>query len=195
MSRTLIGLTGGIATGKTTVADYLAQAYSLPVLDADLYARNSVQRGSPIWDAIVRRYGKTVQHSDGQLNRKKLGDIIFSSTVERQWLEAQIHPDVRRQFRSEMKQLTTSVAVLAIPLLFEAKMTDLVTTIWVVVCSRQQQIERLRRRNSLSVEQARARLDSQFPLAQKVAAADVVLDNSSSVESLYRQVDRALKLK
>lgn len=191
MSRILIGLTGGIATGKTTVANYLAKAYHLPVLDADLYARNSVQPGSPIQKAVCDRYGEAVQSSDGKLNRQKLGDIIFSSPVERQWLEAQIHPDVRQQFYLAIERLTEPIAVLVVPLLFEAKMTDLATQIWVVFCSPKQQLERLMQRDRLSLSQAQSRLDSQLPISQKIAAADVALDNSATSDYLYQQIDRA----
>ena len=188
----IIGLTGGIGTGKTTVSNYLADTYQLPILDADSYARDAVQPGSPVLNRIITRYGSEVQLADRTLNRKRLGEIIFPNPEERQWLEQQIHPYVRDRIESQLNILESPTVVLVIPLLFEANMTDLVTEIWVVCCSVEQQIQRIRERDRLSLEQAQSRLNSQLPLAEKVARADVVLDNSSTRDSLLQQVDRAL---
>ena len=187
----IIGLTGGIATGKTTVSNYLAHRYQLPVLDADIYAREAVQVGSPILSKICERYGSGVQLPDGTLNRKRLGEIVFSNPAQRQWLEQQIHPYVRDRFQSELNTLVAPTVVLVVPLLFEAGMTDLATEIWVVTCSPEQQLRRMIERDRLSLEQAQARINSQLPLAEKVARADVVLDNSSTPEALLKQVDLA----
>ncbi|MBD2662886.1 dephospho-CoA kinase [Richelia sinica FACHB-800] len=187
----LIGLTGGIATGKTTVADYLASKYHVPILDADIYARDAVALDSPILTKIVHRYGEGILLADGNLNRPKLGEIIFNQTHERQWLESVIHPYVGDRFRQAMMESTAPTLVLVIPLLFEAGLQHLSTEIWVVSCSPQQQQQRLIQRNHLTPEQAAARINSQFPLAEKVALADVVLDNSSSLEFLLQQIDIA----
>jgi dephospho-CoA kinase len=188
----IIGLTGGIGTGKTTVSNYLRQRYQLPVLDADIYARDAVQLGSAILSKIFERYGVSVQLPDGTLNRKGLGEIIFNNPDERKWVEQQIHPYVRDRFQSELDTLVAPIIVLVVPLLFEAGMTDLVTEIWVVSCSPQQQLKRLMERDCLSLEQAQARLNNQLPLHEKVARANVVLDNSSTLEVLLKQVDLAL---
>lgn len=194
MSKRLIGLTGGIATGKTTVSQYLSQKYCLPILDADLYAREAVAEGSPILQNIFTRYGDKVILPDGSLNRSALGEIIFNNSLEKQWLENQIHPYVRDRFQQELQHIDNNVVVLDIPLLFEANLTDTVTEIWVVTCDRSKQINRLQQRNSLSATQAEARIDSQLPLAQKTAMADVVFDNNTSLEYLYAQIDQGLKL-
>ncbi|MBW4650016.1 MAG: dephospho-CoA kinase [Kastovskya adunca ATA6-11-RM4] len=188
----IIGLTGGIATGKTTVSDYLAEAYQLTVLDADVYARETVQPGSLVLDRIVERYGNDILGGDRTLNRRRLGEVVFANPAERQWLEQQIHPVVRSRFQAEMDNIAASTVVLAIPLLFEAKLTHLVTEIWVVYCEPTQQLERIIKRDRLTPEHAHARISSQFPLADKVAAADVVLDNASTPEHLLQQVDAAL---
>jgi dephospho-CoA kinase len=187
----IIGLTGGISTGKTTVSNYLAEAYQLPVLDADIYAREAVQLGSPVLSQIFERFGSGVQLPDATLNRKRLGEIVFSNPDERQWLEQQIHPYVRDRFHSELATLVTPTVVLVVPLLFEAGMTGLVTEIWVVSCSPEQQLQRLMERDRLFLEQAQARLNSQLPIQEKVARADIVLDNSSTLEALLKQVDIA----
>lgn len=189
----IIGLTGGIATGKTTVSNYLAATHHLPVLDADIYAREAVAPASPILSFVVERYGQEILLADGTLNRQQLGNIVFNSPSERHWLEQQIHPYVRQRMGEAMQELTQKpTIVLVIPLLFEAGLTDIVTEIWVVSCSREKQLERLMQRNNLTREQAEARINSQMPLEEKCDRADVVLDNSSTLEALLKQVDLAL---
>lgn len=193
MNKRIIGLTGGIATGKSTVANYLASAYNLPILDADIYARDAVSVGSPILSAIAQRYGSDILLPDGNLNRQKLGEIIFHRPEERYWVENLIHPYVGDRFLQEIAESSAATIVLVIPLLFEANMTNLVTEIWVVYCSESQQMQRLIQRNYLSEEQAQARILSQMSIQEKIALADYVLDNSYSVELLLKHVDEALK--
>lgn len=188
----IIGLTGGIGTGKTTVSDYLAHRYQLPVLDADIYAREAVQLGSPILSKIFERYGSDIQLPEGTINRKRLGEIIFSNLGERQWVEQQIHPYVRDRIQFQLDTLEAPIVVLVIPLLFEANMTDLVTEIWVVSCSPEQQLRRIIERDRLSPEQAKIRINNQLPLKEKIARADSILDNSSTPEALLKQVDLAV---
>ena len=191
----LIGLTGGIATGKSTVASYLAKQHNLPMLDADLYAREAVRSGSPILADIFRRYGEQVKLPNDNLNRQALGNIIFNNERERKWLESKIHPYVKNCFARAIEQIDAQQIVLVIPLLLEANMTDLVTEIWVVYCSRSEQLQRLMQRDRLTLAQAEARIDSQLSLETKVKAADVVLDNNFGLENLFRQIDRALNAK
>ncbi|MEO0836163.1 MAG: dephospho-CoA kinase [Cyanobacteria bacterium J06642_3] len=193
-TKRLIGLTGGIATGKTTVSNYLAQKYSLPVLDADIYAREAVQQDSPILQRIFERYGNQVKLPDATLNRAALGKIIFNNSEQKKWLEGQIHPFVRDRFTQELHQTSSKTVVLAIPLLFEAKLTTMVTEIWVVSCDLQKQISRLQQRDNLTPQQAKARIDSQLPLKEKAALADVVLQNNADLKYLYDQVDSAIAL-
>ena len=201
----LIGITGGIGTGKTTVSNYLKEKYQLPIWDADIYARRAVECGSQIYANIVERYGSNLISSDGSLDRRRLGEIVFSDPGERRWLERQIHPYVRDRFIENIEKLaaqtqgrgqTTSdvcpTAVLAIPLLFEVQMTDLVTEIWVVYLCPEKQIERLMVRDRLTRERAIARINAQMPLEEKCERADVVLDNSSTQLALMKQVDLAI---
>ncbi len=191
----IIGLTGGIATGKTTVANYLADVYHLPILDADIYAREAVQPESAIFHRIVERYGTSIVLPDGTLNRPELGKIIFSNIDERRWLEAQIHPFVRDRLISvsqmEMAKSADKI-VMVVPLLFEAQITNLVTEIWVVNCPLERQLQRLMLRDRLSNEQAMNRINSQMPLSEKCDRADIVLDNSSTLEFLLLQIDSAI---
>jgi dephospho-CoA kinase len=192
MTKNLIGLTGGIGTGKSTVANYLATVYNLPILDADIYARDAVSVGSPILLQIAAKYGQDMILNDGNLNRSKLGEIIFSSPEERHWLESLIHPYVRKCFDQAIKESSANTLILVIPLLFEANLQSLVNQIWVVSCSPQQQQQRLIARNNLTPEQAIARINSQLPIGEKIARADVVLDNSLTLESLLKQIDIAV---
>jgi dephospho-CoA kinase len=194
----IIGLTGGIGMGKTTVSDYLAKTYQLPVLDADVYARATVQPGTIALEDIIDRYTSKILLPDGTLDRRQLGEIVFNQPSERTWLESQIHPYVRQALSRDrdrwIQQLSDQsvTIVMVIPLLFEAQMTDLVSEIWVVSCPSNQQIQRLMQRESLSQEQANARIFSQMAIAEKRDRADVVLENSSTVEDLLQQVDRAM---
>jgi dephospho-CoA kinase len=193
MNQRLIGLTGGIATGKTTVSNYLRDRYGFPILDADIYAKEAVAIDSPILKKIIQRYGSDIQLENRELNRTKLGDIIFNNIEEKIWLESQIHPYVRKRFQEVIDSLDNPIIVLSIPLLIEANLTHLVSEIWVVFCDYEQQIQRLQQRNHLTQQQAIARIESQLPLAEKIARADVVLENSQSLDFLYQQIDENFK--
>lgn len=188
----IIGLTGGIATGKTTVSNYLA-THSCKVLDADLYAREAVEPGSKGLLAIAQRYGPDLVRADGTLDRPKLGQIIFQDNVEKQWLEALVHPFVRDRLESARDALSQEpILVMAVPLLFEAQMADLVSEIWVVTCPEAEQLRRLMERDGLTQSQAQARMESQWSLAEKCDRADVVIQNRTDLTDLYRQVNKAL---
>jgi len=188
--RRVIGLTGGIATGKSTVSHYLATHHGLPVLDADQFAREAVALGSPILTGIVQRYGPDLLQADGTLHRSKLADIVFNHSAEKTWVEQQIHPFVRQRFAMvSQTYLPSQPLVYSIPLLFEAKLTHLVSEIWVVSCTATQQRQRLMDRNRLTTEQAQTRIAAQLPLDQKIAQADVVLNNSTTITDLCAQID------
>lgn len=193
MDRRIIGLTGGIATGKSTVSDYLASRYGLPVLDADMYARQAVENGSETLDAIAHRYGSAILLPNGTLDRKQLGNIIFQDAAEKQWLEAQIHPFVRAQFARATNTFSLSqTLVYSIPLLFEANLTHLVSEVWVVYCQPEQQKQRLMQRNQLSAADAKVRIDSQMSLEQKCEKADYVIDNTTDKKSLFTKIDQII---
>ena len=193
MLKRIIGLTGGIGTGKSTVSNYLAERH-FPVFDADIYARVAVQPGSAILSQIAARYGASILLTDGSLNRQHLGEIVFDNPDERSWLEQQIHPYVRQRLENDLNSISQpdATVVMVIPLLFEAGMTDLVNETWVVYCSPTQQLERLIARDRLNLAQAQARINSQMPLQEKCDRADVVLDNTSTLPVLLKQVDLAL---
>ncbi len=185
----IIGLTGGIGMGKSTVSRYLQDAHQIPVLDADELAREAVQPGSEVLAAIAQRYG-SVLSADGSLDRPALAHIIFNSAEERRWVEQQIHPYVRDRM-AQMTQAVGGTVVWSVPLLFEASLTSQVIDIWVVYCTPEQQRQRLLQRG-LSLEQTQARIAAQWPIEQKLVYADIRLDNSSTLEVLYRQIDGAI---
>ena len=192
MTQRIIGLTGGIATGKSSVAAYLESRYKLPILDADIYARDAVKLGSVALANIAQRYGAEILLADGNLDRKQLGNIVFNDESERVWLEGQIHPYVRDRILSAQRQLTNPIVVAVVPLLFEAKMTDLASEIWVVVCDDEQQCQRLMRRDSISRLQAEARISSQMPLIEKANQANLVINNGGNLTDLYDQINRGI---
>jgi len=194
IDKIIIGLTGGIATGKTTVTNYLENKYKIPVIDADILAKKAVNKNSPIYNQIVTKYGQNILDKHDELNRQKLGDIIFSNEKEKIWLEKQIHPYVRKEIEKIINQLDYPIIVLSIPLLFEAKMTDLVTTIWVVYCDFETQLYRLQIRNELDRDSAIARIKSQMPLAEKIKKGDLILNNNNNIENLYQEIDREITL-
>ncbi|MFU8886607.1 MAG: dephospho-CoA kinase [Cyanobacteriota bacterium] len=179
-----IGLTGGIASGKSTVGRLLA-ARGLPVLDADGFAREALAPGSPGAQAVLARYGT--------LDRAALGRIVFADAAERQWLEQLVHPLVRARFAAELERLAAApVVVLMIPLLFEVGLEELCSEVWLVDCDEAQQLARLMARNGLSAAEARARIAAQWPLARKRTLADVVLNNRGTAEQLEGQLERAM---
>ena len=187
----IIGLTGGIATGKSTVTAYLEHQYNIKIYDADTYARHAVFPGQPAFIAICERYGTAVLTPDGQLNRAWLGERVFHDGTERRWLEQLIHPQVRRQYEHiyQEKRAAQELVIFSIPLLFEAQMTDLVQQVWVVWCTTGQQHQRLMARNRFTPEQIQARISAQLPLSLKMLWADHLLDNSGTLEFLYQQID------
>ncbi|WP_017294295.1 dephospho-CoA kinase [Geminocystis herdmanii] len=190
----IIGLTGGIATGKSTVSNYLQEKYAIPVLDADIIARDAVKINSSIYYNIIDRYGENILLNDGNLNRNKLGNIIFNNYAEKIWLESKIHPFVRDSFERKIQELSNPIIILSIPLLFEANMTDLVDQIWVINCDFATQLDRLKSRNNLTQKQAVDRINSQMPLSEKVKKADIVIDNNHNLLELYDRIDEIMSI-
>ena len=186
-----IGLTGGIASGKSSVGRLLA-AQGLPLLDADVYAREALAPGSPGAQAVLERYGAGVRAPGGAIDRAALGQIVFSDGAERRWLEELVHPLVRARFAAELEALVAEpLVVLVVPLLFEAGLEALCSEVWLVDCNETQQLQRLMARDGLGEADARARIAAQWPLARKRQLADVVLNNRGGPEQLATQVEQA----
>jgi dephospho-CoA kinase len=194
MNKKIIGITGGLATGKSTVSDYLERQYDLKVLDADLYAREATEKNNSILSEIVNRYGQKILLDSGQLDRLQLAQIIFNQGQEKKWLENLIHPYVKKRFLEDLHSSNDDVIVFVVPLLFEVGMQDMVDETWLVTCSPQQQIERVIKRNSLSKEQALARINNQWDLDTKRNLADLIIENTEDLNYLYKQIDSAIVL-
>lgn len=194
-----IGLTGGIATGKSSVARCLREQHGVPVLDADHFARDALAPGTAATRSVLSRYGGAVAlpHepcAPPAIDRAALARIVFADAGERRWLEQLVHPLVRTAFSEALARLAGEpVVVLMIPLLFEAGLEGLCGEIWVVDCGEEaEQIHRLRGRNPMDLEEARARVNAQWPMAVKRSRADVVIDNRGSPDALAAQVALAL---
>ena len=186
-----IGLTGGIASGKSSVGRWLEQQ-GIPVLDADVYSRRALAAGTEASRTVLTRYGPQVasSSSDG-IDRAALGRIVFKDRSERQWLEELVHPLVHQAFSSDLSDHREEpVVVLMIPLLFEAGLERLCSETWVVSCSPNQQLARLIQRDGLSESEARSRISSQIPLEQKEQMADHVIDNSRTHVELIRSLEK-----
>jgi dephospho-CoA kinase len=192
----VVGLTGGVATGKSTVAKMFKQCGAV-VIDADELARDIVKPGKPAWHAIVNTFGKTVLTSDRTINRQALGAVVFNNRVKLRRLERIIHPRVARQqvklTRQAVRNDPKAVVIYDVPLLFEVGIDKRVDKIIVVSADQETQLARLKKRNGLSRAEALRRIRSQMPLAKKIQRTDHVLDGTLSRTSLRRQVGRLLK--
>lgn len=192
----LVGLTGGVATGKSTVAAMFKQCGAV-IIDADLLAREVVTPGKPAWKEIVNTFGTSVLNPDRTINRRALGTIIFRRPAKRQALEGIIHPRVAR----EQKRLTreaarnnpNAVVIYDVPLLFEAGIDKRVDTILIVTADRETQIARLKTRNGLSRTEAIRRIKSQMPLSKKIRLADYVIDGTLPLSQLRKQTAHLFK--
>jgi dephospho-CoA kinase len=186
----LVGLTGGIGSGKSTVARML-ERHGAVVFDADVLAREAVEPGTPGHDAVVERFGPNVLLPGGALDREALGSIVFADPAARRDLDAIVHPEVRRLFAEgcERYRGTDAVVVFGAPLLVETGMHTAFDVLIVVAAPVEQQVERLLRDRAMPEAAIRARIDAQLPLADKIEVADVVVDNDGSIDDLQAQVD------
>ena len=177
----LIGLTGGVATGKSTVAKMFKKCGAI-VIDADELARDVVLPGTPAWREIVKVFGRDILNPDRSINRQAIGAIVFRNKAKRRKLEQIIHPRVareqRRRTRAAAKKDPHAVVIYDVPLLFEAGIDKRVNKTIVVTADQETQIARLRTRNGFTRTEAIRRIKSQLPLAKKVARADYVLDGT-----------------
>lgn len=190
-----LGLTGGIATGKTTISNYL-KTKRIPVLDADEYARKVVGPGTPGLTDIVNTFGKQVLQSDDSLNRKLLGQIIFNDMTARQKLNDITHPRIQQMMTDELQKLAkgkTSLVILDIPLLLENHNIAGADAIMVVTVPESIQLNRLMQRNNLTKEEAQRRIDAQMPLSEKEKLADFIVDNSGTIANTLTQVDKVIQ--
>jgi dephospho-CoA kinase len=184
----IIGLTGGVATGKSSVARYFEER-GVPVIDADQLAREAVRPGSPCLAQLVARFGRDVINAEGTLDRKRMGSIVFGDQEKLRLLEEVLHPEIRRLAEERIAQAAAAgrrIVVYMAPLLIEAGVTDRVDEIWVVTVRPDIQLERLMARDGIGTEEAGRIIASQMPLAEKERHGRVVIDNSGTPEETRR---------
>lgn len=189
----MIGLTGGIATGKSTVAQRL-RSLGAVVLDADVIAREVVEPHTPGWEEVKKAFPEVIR-DDLSLDRKMLAEIIFTDAEAKRTLEEIIHPRVLAQMRTlgAAEEKAGRIVVCDIPLLYESGSDAWLDEVWVVYTDPQTQLERLMRRNQISRKMAVQMIRAQMPLAEKVRRAHRVIDNSGTLEETYAQVDALWK--
>lgn len=188
----IIGLTGGIASGKSTVARMLEQKGAF-LLDADRFAREAVRPGEAAWSEIVEWLGPAITGPGGALDRQRLGELIFADPDARRRLEAIVHPRVFEAFSKGAEQIRhrhpSAVIIYDVPLLIESKMDQQVDLVLLIYVPRAVQLERLQIRDSLTAVEALVRVQSQMCLEEKRTYADLIIDNRGSRAETLRQVD------
>ncbi|XJZ26442.1 dephospho-CoA kinase [Bacillota bacterium Lsc_1132] len=186
----IVGLTGGIASGKSTVSNMLKEM-KIPVIDADVEARLAVKREETAYKQIVAEFGTGVLLPDGEINRTKLGAIVFHDEQKRQRLNQIVHPEVRKRM-TEQKEAAIErgekIVVLDIPLLFESELTYMADKTILVYVDQEVQLERLIQRNHLSAVEAQARINAQMPLPEKKKLADEIINNNGSLDETKKQL-------
>ena len=179
-----IGLTGGIASGKSTIANYIKKYRDIPILDADQYSKELIKPKGNCYKKVVAYFGPQIvdQHSsENQINRALLKKIIFENSIHRKWIQNLLHPLIKEKMIEKCNQFEKhKILLLVIPLLFEAKFTDLCTEIWLVKCPREIQKKRLMSRNKISDNEAEKIINLQLNFEDKSKFSDVILDNSDN---------------
>ncbi|MFF2285964.1 dephospho-CoA kinase [Peribacillus butanolivorans] len=190
----IIGITGGIASGKSSVSLYI-QELGFTIVDADLASRAVVEPGEEAYHQVVKAFGEDILLMDGNIDRVKLGSIIFHDQEKRLLLNSIVHPAVRNWMRLKTEKALAAgeeTVFMDIPLLFESKLTFMVEKTLLVYVDERVQLERLMNRNGLSETDALARIHSQMPLADKKVLADAVIDNNGNLEETKKQVKTVL---
>lgn len=185
----VVGLTGGIGSGKTAASDYFS-SLGVTVVDADVVAREVVQPNEPAWKAIQERYGKEAFHSDLTLNRAWLREKVFAQPSERVWLEQQTHPRIRERLIQQLQNSKSSYSILVSPLLFESGQSALVHRILLVDVPIETQVARACSRDSNNEEQIRRIIAAQMSREDRCAKATDIVDNSADLGNLYQQLQR-----
>lgn len=184
----VIGLTGGIGSGKSTVAE-MFESLGVPIIDMDRIARQIVEPGQPALTQIKQAFGEKIVAASGQLNRQQLSKIIFDSAVRRHQLEAILHPLIRQETARQLAELKSPYCIVVIPLLLESEQRSLVDRVLVVDVPESLQISRTMQRDGISAAQVRKILAAQVGRDSRLNAADDVIDNSAAMEDIRHRVD------
>ena len=191
----IIGLTGGIACGKSAVSNILRK-FGAQILDIDNVTHELLEPSGALFETYVQHFGKFIVDSEGFLNKKIIGEIIFNHPEERQWINSVSHPillNAARDFLEECAEYSVEIAVVEVPLLFEAGWEHLFDEIWAVYVGRAKQIWRLVQRDKVTQQQAVARVNSQMSPEEICRRADVVINNKKTTANTRKQVYKALK--
>ncbi len=191
----MAGLTGGIATGKSTVAGMFREM-GAGVIDADAIARDIVQPGMPAYEEIIEYFGRDILDEERYLDREKLGALVFDDKEKRQRLESLTHPRVYQEMLRQMNELTdggVEIAIMDVPLLFESGAESWLKPVILVYAPEEVQLARLTERDECDEERARSRISSQMPIEEKKEKADYVIDNSGSLKETKEQVESVWK--
>ncbi|WP_318523054.1 dephospho-CoA kinase [Photobacterium leiognathi] len=186
----VIGLTGGIGSGKTTVANLFADTYGIDIIDADIVAREVVEPNTFGLNAIVDKCGKEILFEDGTLNRAKLRDAIFSQPELKTWLNNLLHPLIREKMQQDINQSQSPYCLLVVPLMVENNLQTMTHRLLVVDVDEQVQIQRTQQRDNVSIEQIKNILASQASREQRLDAADDVITNNGDNKALISQVEQ-----
>ncbi|CAH6896015.1 dephospho-CoA kinase [Vibrio chagasii] len=184
----IIGLSGGIASGKTTIANLFNEHFGIDIVDADIVAREVVALGSDGLKQIAAHFGETILLEDGTLNRSKLRELIFSDPEQKQWLNDLLHPMIRDKIDSDLSKVTSPYGLLVAPLLVENQMQGMTDRVLIVDVPTEVQIERTMSRDNVSREQVASILKSQASREQRLAVADDVIKNHTKNQELLPQI-------
>ncbi|WP_340678308.1 dephospho-CoA kinase [Paraglaciecola sp.] len=187
MSHLVVGLSGGIGSGKTTVSDLFA-THGVDIIDADVIARQVVEPGTPALEAIVAKFGQQVLNQEGELNRSQLRQLVFSEPSVKDWLNQLLHPLIRQQMHSQTQAAQSSYCILSVPLLVESKLNTLVDRVLIVDVSEATQLKRTVLRDKSNVEQISAIMSAQATRAERLALADDVIQNEGDASDLIKKV-------
>ena len=178
----IIGITGGIASGKTTIAKYISNNTKIPIIDSDKIGKEELAINSDGYFKIIDHFGDNIIKNplySREIDRKKLASIIFSDQREKEWLESIFHPIIYFRIANEIKKYKNEgIIILLVPLLFESNFTKLCNETWLIKCSKEEQLKRLIKRDQISESEAINKINSQWPLEKKILKADIIIENN-----------------
>ena len=184
-----VGLTGGIGSGKTTIANLFSKQ-GISIIDTDLISHQITQPDGPAYQAIIDTFGDEIVHTDGSINRKKLASIVFSSEEKKKQLEKLLHPLIWIIAEQQAQASQSPYCIIVVPLLFEGNNQSRFNTTLVISCSEQQQIERVKQRDNRNTQAIKAIINQQMPDKEKVKLADNVINNSNDISLLESEVEK-----
>lgn len=184
----IIGLTGGIGSGKTAASNFFSEL-GIQIIDADVIARQALEKGSPLLPELFEHFGEGIKLSDGQLNRAKLRELIFNDPAQKKWLEQRVHPRVKTLILEALQQRSAPYTILSSPLLIESGQNQLVDRLLVIDVPESIQLQRTCQRDDNSIELVQKIMAQQISRDQRLAAADDIINNTGDLNTLQKQVE------